>query len=165
MADDKIRHELTNNPLDIPLPIVTFSRWVYFTLLVLSIATQFQPGITVLFLLLFPAVLFGKKWNLIGFVGRKLLKKQLKQNSHYEDRRLIQFNNVLLLIFLAVAQAAFLYGFNLTGWVVTLFAITANGLALAGFCVGCVLYYQFRLYRYYNAPKNTVNNNSSVAIH
>ncbi len=161
MSEEKIKHELTNNPLDIPLPLVTFSRWVYFTILVASIVTQFQPGISVLFLLLFPAVLFGKKWNLIGRAGKVLLNDRL-HSTQYEDRRLIQFNNVLLLLFLAAAQAAFLFGFNLAGWIVVTFAIAANGLALAGFCIGCVLYYQFRLYRYSGMSKIKLNSRTSI---
>lgn len=147
MAEEKKVHTLTSNPLDVPLPLVTFSRWVYFTFLLGSILTRFELGISTLFLLLLPAVVLGPRWNSIGIVGKKLLKNSLKDTA-YEDRQLIRFNNILLLTFLAVAQIAFVTGFTITGWVIVSLAIAANGLALAGYCIGCVFYFQFKLYRY-----------------
>ena len=49
---------------------------------------------------------------------------------------------------LILAQIAFLTGNNVIGWLITSMAIAATGLALAGYCVGCFLYYKFKLYKY-----------------
>ena len=99
MIEEKKVHELTHNPKDVPIPVLNFSRWVYFIILVSGILLQKQWETTLLLVLLLPVVIFGKEWNMIGRVGRKLLASKIP-GSLYEDRRLIQFNNILLVIML-----------------------------------------------------------------
>jgi hypothetical protein len=147
MIDWNKEHILTHNPKNIPLPVLTFTRWVYFIILASGILLQKPWETTLLLFLLLPVVLLGKKWNLIGRLGKKLLASKIP-GSLYEDRRLIQFNNTLLVIMLVFAQVAFFTGNNIIGWVITSMAIAATGLALSGYCVGCFLYYRFKLYKY-----------------
>ena len=147
MSEEVKVHELTRNPQDIPVPIVNFSRWIYLIFLLAGIITRQPWIITLLFVLLLPGFILGGKWNLINRIGKKFLASKLK-GTLYEDNKLIRFNNLLLMIMLLMAQIAFLAGSELTGWVITLMPIAATGLALAGYCVGCVIYYKFRLYRY-----------------
>ena len=147
MSEEIKVHELTNNPKDVPIPVLNFSRWVYFIILVSGIVLQKPWETSILLVLLLPVILFGKKWNIIGRVGKSLLASRI-QGSLYEDRRLIQFNNILLVIMLILAQIAFVTGNNIIGWVITSMAIAATVLALAGYCVGCFLYYKFKLYKY-----------------
>ena len=147
MIEQKKEHTLTQNPKDIPIPVLNFTRWVYFIILVSGILLQKPWETTLLLVLLLPVVIFGKKWNIIGRFGKKLLASKIP-GSLYEDRRLIQFNNTLLVIMLILAQIAFVTGNNIIGWLITSMAIAATGLALVGYCVGCFLYYRFKLYRY-----------------
>jgi hypothetical protein len=147
MSEEIKMHELTRNPQDVPVPIVNFGRWVNLILLLAGLLTR-QPLLTsLLFILLLPGFFFGGKWNIIGRIGKKFLSSKIK-GSLFEDRKLIRFNNLILMVMLFMTQIAFLSGNSLIGWGITLLAITANGLALAGFCVGCVIYYKFRLYKY-----------------
>ena len=136
-----------HNPEDIPVPIVTLSRWVYVIVLLAGLILQ-QPWLTTLVLaLVLPPVLLGRRWNLIGIVGRKLYGAQLR-TAPREDRRLIHFNNLIVVVLLALAQPAFLFGYDLVGWVLAGTVILAAGLALVGFCVGCIIFYQFKLAQY-----------------
>jgi hypothetical protein len=153
MSEEIKVHELTKNPKDVPVPVLNFSRWVYFIILVSGLVLQKPWGTSLLLVLLLPVILFGKKWNIIGQVGRRLLASKIP-GSLYEDSRLIQFNNILLVIMLMFAQIAFVIGNNIIGWVITSMAIIATGLALAGYCVGCFLYYKFKLYRYRFSTNN-----------
>ncbi len=139
--------EKQNGREGVPLPVVTFSRWIYAVTLALSLVFQFSYGVTVLLLLLLPGLLFGKKWNLIGQIGKKLLKRRIP-GSEIEDAKLIQFNNWLLVIMLLAAQTAFLAGLNIAAWIIVTAVIGVTGVALSGFCVGCFFYYHFKLYRY-----------------
>lgn len=137
----------THNPDDVPVPIVTLSRWVYVIVLLAGLMLQ-QPWLTTLVLaLVLPPVLLGRQWNLIGIIGRQIYGAQLR-TAPREDRRLIHFNNLIVVALLALAQVAFLLGYSVVGWVFTGMVILAAGLALAGFCVGCVIFYQFKLTRY-----------------
>lgn len=147
MEENKIEHSFTENPEDVPVKIVNFSRWVYFLLLLISLLTQLQYGITLLLALLLPSLIWGRKWNFIGRVGKLILRKR-GSDIQYESRRLIYFNNIILVTLLFLAQGAFISGFNKTAWGFVVLVIIANGLALSGYCVGCVLYYRFKLYKY-----------------
>jgi hypothetical protein len=147
MIEENKVHNLTRDPKDVPIPVLNFTRWIYFIILVSGIILQKPWETTMLLVLLFPVVIFGKKWNIIGRFGKKLLASKIP-GSLYEDRRLIQFNNTLLVIMLILAQIAFITGNIVIGWVITSMAIAATGLALAGYCVGCFLYYKFKLYKY-----------------
>jgi len=131
----------------IPVPIVTLNRWVIVVSLVVGFLLQ-QPLIsTVLLVVLLAAVLFGPRGSLIFQVGKRLLARHLA-GAEREDRRLMRFNNSIAVALLAVAQVAFALGVPLLGWALCGLLITAASVALAGFCLGCYLFYQFKLHRY-----------------
>jgi hypothetical protein len=147
MLADNQAQRATHNPDDVPVPIVTLSRWIYVIVLSAALILQ-QPWLTTVILaLVLPPVLWGRKWNLIGMIGRKIYGESLR-TAEREDRSLIHFNNLILVILLGAAQIAFLLGYSLFGWILTGMCIGAAGLALMGFCIGCVIYYQFKLARY-----------------
>lgn len=132
---------------DIPLPIVKLNRWV----LVVGIAAGLvlrQPLITTaLFLVLLPAALFGQKASLIFRLGQALFARQIP-TAEREDHRLQRFNNTIATTLLGLAQVAFALGMPVLAWACALAVALAAGVAIAGFCVGCFLYYQFKLNRY-----------------
>ena len=59
----------------------------------------------------------------------------------------MRFNNSIALLLLGAAQVAFLLDIPQLGWALALMVAAAAGIALAGFCIGCFLYYQFKLNR------------------
>ena len=60
----------------------------------------------------------------------------------------MRFNNLIATLLLGFAQVAFILGAPVVGWALALMVAVAASVALAGFCVGCFIYYQFRLQRY-----------------
>ncbi len=138
-------------PLDIPLPIVSFSRWVYVVTLVTAFALQ-QPIITsALLLVVTLGIVGGARWNVLNRLGRIIFGKRIAANPAVplEDARLIRFNNLIVIGLLVSAQIAFwITRTPIIGWVFVGFIIAASVAALAGYCVGCVLYYQFKLHKY-----------------
>jgi hypothetical protein len=131
-------------PDGIPFPIVTFNRWVLISGILAAFLLR-EPAITtVLFVILLAAVLFGPRYSLIFQAGRRLFASRLAA-AEREDRRLMRFNNSIAAIMLGLAQIAFLTGFPAAGWAFALIVVVAAAVALAGFCAGCFLYYQFRL--------------------
>ena len=132
---------------DIPLPIVRLNRWTLFIGVLAGFVLQ-QPLITTaLFLLILPATLGGQRWSPIFQTGKRLFARW-NATAPQEDRRMQRFNNSIATILLGAAQLAFLAGAPVVGWVCALMVAAAAGVALAGFCVGCFLYYQFKLNRY-----------------
>ncbi len=131
----------------VPAPIVKLNRWVLLIGIAASVVLQQPLGITLLFLLLLPAVLFGQRWSPIAALGRVLFADAIA-TAEREDRRLTRFNNGIAVLLLGSAQLAFALGLPVVGWVIALMVAGAAAVALSGFCVGCFLYYQLKLQRY-----------------
>lgn len=132
---------------DVPLPIVKLNRW-FLLLGVLGGLVFQQPLVTtVLFLILLPATVFGQRFSLIFHTGSRLFAGSIPL-AEREDRRLQRFNNTIATVLLGSAQVAFLAGWTTLGWGLSVAVAVAASVALAGFCVGCFLYYQFKLNRY-----------------
>ncbi|MCU0427633.1 MAG: DUF4395 domain-containing protein [Candidatus Kapabacteria bacterium] len=141
----------TFDSLDVPLPIVNFSRAVYVLTLSLALLLQQPLLTTALLLLVVLSLVGGARWNLITRLGRLLLQKRIKSQSPVplEDARLLRFNSLILVVLLGAAQVAFwVANAAIIGWVLVGAVLVASAAALAGFCLGCVLYYQFKLHKY-----------------
>jgi hypothetical protein len=92
-------------------------------------------------------VLFGQRLSPIARIGSLLFARRIA-GAEREDRRLMRFNNTIALVLLGGAQIAFLANLPILGWGLAIMVAIAASIALAGFCVGCFLYYQFKLQRY-----------------
>ncbi len=137
----------TRDFADIPLSVVKLNRWILVVGVLAGLVLQ-QPLITTaLFLILLPGIFFGRRANLIFRVGQCLSARQIAV-TEYEDQRLMRFNNAISAIILGLAQVAFLTGHPMAGWVFAMVLAAAAAAAITGFCVGCFLYYQFKLNRY-----------------
>lgn len=154
MPEDNLVHTLTNNPKDIPVPVVNFSRWVYLITLLASLVAQQPLGTTFLFVILLPSIFLGNKWSVIGQIGKALFIRGNNKPLQYEDKQLIFFNNIILISLLTIAQIFFILELDIIAWSAIGLLIIANGLALAGYCVGCVIYYRFKIYKYKLFGKN-----------
>lgn len=134
-------------PGDIPLPIVTLNRATLVIGIVGGLVLQQPLVTTALFLILLPAVIIGQRASLIFQLGRRLLARW-NAGAEREDRRMQRFNNTIAVTLLGAAQVAFLLGTPVVGWALALMVAVAASVALAGFCLGCFLYTQFKLNRY-----------------
>jgi len=138
---------MENRCVDVPVPIVKLNRW-FLLVGVLAALLLRQPLITTgLFLMLLPTVIWGQRASLVFHLGKRLFTDEAL-SGETEDRRLMRFNNSIAAVLLGGAQVAFLAGQPVFGWALSLAVAAAAGVALAGFCLGCFLYYQFRLHRY-----------------
>ena len=135
----------------IPLPLVKLNRWVLVVGVVSGLLLQQPLFTTVLFVMMLSAVLFGRRGSLIFQVGKRLLAKRnaaAQRAGNVEDPQLVRFNNSIAAILLGGAQLAFLFGLGWVGWVLSVAVAVAAGVALAGFCLGCFLYFQFKMHHY-----------------
>ena len=131
----------------IPMPIVTLNRWTLLAGILIAFLTR-QPWITtLLFLMIAAAVAGGTRWSLVAIAGRRLFADKLP-GAEREDMRLMRFNNTIAAGLLGLAQVAFLAGASWLGWLLSLMVALAAGVALAGFCVGCFLFFRYRMFRY-----------------
>lgn len=138
---------LDNMCRDIPMPIVKLNRWVLVIGILAGLALGQPLVTTALLLILLPAVLWGQKASLVFQIGSRLFAARIP-GAPTEDHRLMRFNNSIACIFLGLAQIGFLTGRPVLGWALSLAVVVAASVALMGFCVGCFLYFQFKLNRY-----------------
>lgn len=130
----------------IPYPIVAVNRGIIVGGVLLALWTD-QPLLTTLVLaLLLPAALFGRKASPIFQIGSILFKEAIA-HAPKEDQRVQRFNNIIAVVMLSAAQLAFILGAAWLGWVFSVAVAFAALVALCGFCVGCFLYFQFRINR------------------
>lgn len=136
------------SPADgIPISIVRLNRAVLVAGIVIGLIAQQPLFTTALFVILVSAILFGPRGSLIFQLGRRLFARRIATDER-EDRRLMRFNNSIAMVLLGAAQPAFVFGAPLLGWALALMVAVAASIALAGFCIGCFLYYQLKLHRY-----------------
>ena len=136
---------------DIPLPIVKLNRWVLVTGVLSGLLLRQPLLTTALFIIMLFAALFGRRGSPIFWVGKRLLAKRnaaAQREGRVEDPRLMRFNNTIAAVLLGGAQLAFLFGLEVVGWALSLAVAIAAGVALAGFCLGCFLYFRYRMNRY-----------------
>jgi hypothetical protein len=130
----------------IPLPIVRLNRVIMVTGVIAAIALQAPLFTTALFLLVLPAALLGRHGSPLYQIGRRLLARHINRPGvETEDANLMRFNNSIAAILLGLAQIAFLAGAPLLGYAFTAMVGVAAVVALLGFCLGCFLYFQFKL--------------------
>ena len=130
----------------IPVPIVKLNRWTLVVGILVGLVLQQPVFTTLLFVMLAFALVGGPRGSLVFQVGRRVFARQIA-GAEREDRRLMRFNNSIALVLLGLAQLAFVLGAPVVGWVVAGMVAVAASIALAGFCVGCFLFYQFKLQR------------------
>jgi hypothetical protein len=128
----------------IPLPIVRLNRIVIVTGVALALLLQQPLIIALLFLIIAPAAMFGRRASLIFKVGSRLFARQ-NATAEKEDFRMQRFNNIIAAIMLGGAVLAFALGAPILGWALSVGVAAAALVALLGFCVGCFLYLQFKL--------------------
>jgi len=126
----------------IPEPIVRLSRIVLLTGVVAALALQQPLLITLLFVIIVPAVIFGKSASPIFMIGSRVLARQI-EGAAAESPQLMRFNNAIAAVLPGSSQLAFLPGAPAPGM-----AGAAAAVAPGGFCFGCILYFQFNLQRY-----------------
>ncbi|NQX44125.1 DUF4395 domain-containing protein [Paenibacillus tritici] len=73
-----------------------------------------------------------------------------KERSAYvlEDPQQQQFNQKIAVFCLAAGLISFLAGWTIAGYIFTIMVAVAATVAILGFCIGCFIHYQWRMYSY-----------------
>jgi len=139
---------MTSNRPTVPIPqaIVRLNRLTIVVCVVAALVLRAPALTTALFLVVGSAALFGRNGSLIYAAGTRLLRPSASRPGD-EDPGLMRFNNAIAAVLLGLAQIAFALHVPLAGWILAGIVACAAAVALAGFCFGCFLYFQFKLNR------------------
>lgn len=90
-------------------------------------------------------LLFG--YNPVIKLAAKFLTKE---RSHYvlEDWSQQQFNQTIAVTCLTGGLISFIVGWTVAAYIFTALVAVAASVAILGFCIGCFIHYQWRMYNY-----------------
>ncbi|UQZ36577.1 DUF4395 domain-containing protein [Paenibacillus sp. PK3_47] len=99
-----------------------------------------------------PGLLFG--YNPVIKLAANFLKKE---RSAYvlEDYGQQQFNQSIAVFCLAGGLISFLAGWTIAAYLFTGLVAVAATVAILGFCIGCFIHYQWRMYTYRRSQKSS----------
>jgi hypothetical protein len=86
-------------------------------------------------------------FNPIMQVAKRFLKKK-PETYMPEDWEQQQFNQKIAVFCLTAGFVSFLLGWETGGYAFTILVAVAATIALLGFCIGCFIHYQWKLYMY-----------------
>ncbi len=132
----------------IPQPLVKLNQsFVAVSALIYLIS---QNGVFLLLPLLNCASSLFLKKNVIMIIGKKFLNKPLSE-YHQEDGADQRFNNLLAMSMFLVAFISHQFNWTFSAYLFTSMVLIASTVALMGFCVGCFIRFQYRMYKYRRA--------------
>ncbi|MEH7176915.1 DUF4395 domain-containing protein [Neobacillus vireti] len=139
---------MSDNVRSIPRPLVRTNQWVIFISAVLALIFAEGWFLIVPLLAGISGIVF--KYNPIMNIAKLFLKK--KQKGYIpEDWEQQQFNQKIAVFCLSVGFISFLLGWKTAGYVFTIMVGTAAFVAILGFCIGCFIHYQWKMYQYKKA--------------
>lgn len=129
----------------LPKPLVMINQWTIVLSVIISLITQTA------WILLIPLVA-NISSLLIGFhpilvVAKRFLSKPANQYIQ-EDYAQLRFNQWLAVSFLLVASISFLLNWSILFNTAAIMVGLAASIALAGFCIGCFVRFQFQQWNY-----------------
>ncbi|MFB3164255.1 DUF4395 domain-containing protein [Neobacillus sp. 179-J 1A1 HS] len=135
----------------IPRPLVKTNQWVIVISAVLTLV--FSEGWFLLIPLLAGISGIVFKYNPVMNIAKLFLRKKPEEYIP-EDWEQQQFNQKIAVFCLAVGFISFLLSWNTVGYVFTIIVATAAFVAILGFCIGCFIHYQWKMYKYKRAIKS-----------
>ncbi|MFJ5766215.1 DUF4395 domain-containing protein [Lysinibacillus sp. NPDC093210] len=132
-------------PHAIPRPLVRLNQWT----ILISVILTWLTGIEEILAIPLVANLLGVlcDFNPIIRFGKLFLKKAPTAYIP-EDAQQQKFNSSIATICLAGGLVAFLFNWQVVGYVFTTMVAIASSVAIAGFCIGCFLHFQLKQWQY-----------------
>ena len=128
---------------EIPISKVRMNQWGIVLFVLLSIYLQSPWFIVGLWVIQGIGFVGGIKWNLFIRLTEPLQRKK-EGKEQTESAELQRFNNSIALFLLTLSLIFFAIGWQLAGYITALMVSVAAFVAICGFCIGCVIYFQFK---------------------
>lgn len=141
------------NDTPIPRPLVRTNQW--FIVLFVLAAWLTHAGWLLAVPLVAGVMGLTLNWNPVMWFAKLFLRRPA---SAYilEDRAQQQFNQVIAVTCLTLALIAFATGFAIVGYIFSTLVAAAAFIAILGFCVGCLIRFQWTQYRHRRSMRHPV---------
>ena len=118
-----------------------FNQAVVATLLFGAFVAEQALVVPAVALVLLAGAALGPRWGPFLLLYSRLIRPRLGPPSELEDPRPPRFAAAIGVVVLSAATVAFLAGFSVVGWALTLVVAVLAGLAAAtGICIGCEIW-------------------------
>ncbi|WP_110111941.1 DUF4395 domain-containing protein [Bacillus sp. CGMCC 1.16541] len=136
--------------MSIPKPLVQVNQ-------AFIVATTFLGLFVSFYVLLIPiavgvSTLITKK-NPMMVVGKRFLRQPMHTYIQ-EDKAQQMFNQWIATSLLTAAFVCFLFEWNTVGAIFSVMVITAAGVALMGYCIGCTVRYRYMMWKHKQMKKH-----------
>jgi hypothetical protein len=135
----------------IPRPLVKTNQWVIVISVVLTWVFSMEWFLLLPLLAGLSGIVF--KYNPVMNIAKLFLKKKPEEYVP-EDWEQQQFNQKIAVLCLGAGFVGFLFEWNTLGYVFTILVATAASVAILGFCIGCFIHYQWKLFTYKRANQS-----------
>ena len=129
----------------IPKPLVMINQWTIVLSVIIALITQSSWILLIPLVANLSSLLTG--FHPILVVAKKFLSKPSNQYIQ-EDYAQLRFNQWIAVGFLLVASISFLLKWSVLFNVTTIMVGLAASIAIAGFCIGCFIRFQFQQWNY-----------------
>jgi len=129
---------------EIPLLLIKSNQAGTVLFVLAGILLQQPYLIHVLFLVQLSGLAFGAKANLFIRLGQLAFSKERLRAGERQAAELARFNQSIAVPLLAAASASLIAGWTAAGYVFAGMVALAAAVAIAGYCIGCTLYYQYK---------------------
>lgn len=129
----------------IPKPFVMINQWTIVISVIISLITQTAWILLIPLVANISSLLIGSHPILV--VAKRFLSKPANQYIQ-EDYAQLRFNQWLAVGFLLVASISFLLNWSILFNTAAIMVGLAASIALAGFCIGCFVRFQFQQWNY-----------------
>ncbi len=132
---------------EVPLFLVKSNQAGVVAVILLAIVTQQPILLLLLWVIQAVGLVFGTKASLFIRIVQPFLRGGL-EGSPTQSVELQRFNQTLGMLFLTVSLICFLFQMNTAGYILASMFAAAAFLSVCGFCVGCLMYYQYKQLRH-----------------
>ena len=139
----------TKNTLTVPQPLVRLNNVITIAIIVSALLAQLP------FVILIPTIYFGIGAffgkNPIILLGKAFLPKGKKYVM--EDKEQLKFNSLLAFMLLALSLVFYYLGLPVVYYILIIMCAAANLGSAFGYCIGCVVRFQWKQYQYRRSIK------------
>ena len=132
---------------ELPLLLVKTNQSGIVLFVVLALGTQQPWWIHALFVIQLIGLVFGPRANLFMQLGRLALAEERLKKSGSQAAELARFNQTIAVSLLGLSSVFHLVGWSWPGHIAAGMVGLAALAAVAGYCIGCTIYYQYKKWR------------------
>ncbi len=130
---------------EIPIPLVKINQGFFIIVTALALLLQSKYLVVFLFVTAICSLLFGPQANIAFRVAKPILAHRLfyAPTEAIEQQR---FNQLIAVTCLGLSSLFFAFSQPIIGWIWCGFVTAAGSFSLMGYCLGCAIYYPYKLW-------------------